>query len=58
MVDKQNDKILERLIKFIPELAEEIKIENGEICITPKGVEMIRKRLSPKLLGDVFGVDC
>ena len=57
MVDKQSD-ILQRIIEFLPELAEEIKFENGEACITPKGVKILKLKVNPKLLAEIFEEDC
>jgi len=56
--DIRNNEILERIIEFIPELAEEIKFENGEAYITPKGVKMLKLKVNPKLLGEIFEEDC
>ena len=56
--NKQSDEILERIISFIPELSKEIEIREDGIWISRKGVEMLKLKVNPKLLGEIFEEDC
>ena len=56
--DKQIDEVLERLLRFIPEIAKEIEIREDKVWISRKGVEIFRKKVDKQLLLKIFGIDC